>query len=73
MEFSRFFTTQLSFMVFTSFQKLFHRGVVGNIHGEIHFLDYANEGQNFLGKGNNQTTEETKEALRTLACIMALD
>jgi len=42
-------------------------------HGEIHFLDYADEGQNLLGKGNNQSTEKAEEALRTLACIMALD
>ena len=42
-------------------------------HGEIHFLDYANKGQNLLGKGNNQSTKQAEEALRTLACIVALD
>ena len=42
-------------------------------HGEIHFLDYANKGQNLLGKGNNQSTKQTQKALRALTGIVGLD
>jgi len=38
-----------------------------------HFLQGANGGQDFLGKGNQQTAKQTQEALAALAGIVALD
>ena len=38
-----------------------------------HFLYGANGGQDFLGKGNQQTAEQAQEALAALAGIVALD
>ena len=33
----------------------------------------ADAGEDFLGKGDHKPAEQTPEALRTLACVMALD
>ena len=39
----------------------------------MNFLHGSDERKNFLSKGDYKTAEETEEALRTLACIVALD
>ena len=45
-------------------------------HRETHYpfsLQCADGAEDFLGKGNHKPAEQAQEALRALACVMALD